>query len=80
MTNADTPYLAMHGIMDNPINPFTSRPVFYPDAKDADMHIMYTDRWSLDGNTEKVFTNTIWYSLSNQNIFDKNNWSEVPVQ
>lgn len=78
MTNADTPYLAMNGIMDNPLNPFTFRPVFYPDAKNSDLHIMYTDIWQLDGNTEKQFSYTIWYSLSNQNIFDKNNWSEAP--
>ena len=77
MTNADTPYLAMDGIIDNPVNPFTSNPVFMPDAKNAEkLYIMYTDNWSLEGNTDKVFTNTIWYSLRGQNVFDRNNWSE----
>ena len=77
MTNADTPYLAMNGIIDNPVNPFTLNPMFRPDAKNADkLYIMYTDNWSLEGNTENVFTNTIWYSLRGQNVFDRNNWSE----
>jgi hypothetical protein len=48
-----------------------------PDAKNAEkLYIMYTDNWSLEGNTDKVFTNTIWYSLRGQNVFDRNNWSE----
>ncbi len=77
MTNADTPYLAMHGIFDDPVNPFTSNPIFRPDAKNADkQYVMYTDNWSLDGSTDKVFTETLWYSMKGQDIFDTNNWSE----
>ena len=77
MTNADTPYLAMHGIFNDPVNPFTSNPIFRPDAKNADkQYVMYTDNWSLDGSTDKVFTETLWYSMKGQDIFDTNNWSE----
>lgn len=77
MTNADTPYLAMDGLLDDPVNPFISRPVFQPDAKCVEkLYIMYTDNWSLEGNTDNVFTDTLWYSLSGQNVFDRNNWHE----
>jgi len=77
MTNADTPYLAMDGLLDDPVNPFISRPVFQPDAKYVEkLYIMYTDNWSLEGNTDNVFTDTLWYSFSGQNIFDRNNWHE----
>ncbi len=77
MTNADTPYLAMDGLLDDPVNPFISRPVFQPDAKYVEkLYIMYTDNWSLEGNTDNVFTDTLWYSLSGQNVFDRNNWHE----
>lgn len=77
MTNADTPYLAMDGLLDDPVNPFISRPVFQPDAKYVKkLYIMYTDNWSLEGNTDNVFTDTLWYSLSGQNVFDRNNWHE----
>ena len=77
MTNADTPYLAMHGLFDDPVNPFTSNPIFRPDAKNADrQYVMYTDNWSLDGSTDKVFTETLWYSMRGQDIFDTDNWSE----
>ena len=77
MTNADTPYLAMDGLLDDPVNPFISRPVFQPDAKYVEkLYVMYTDNWSLEGNTDNVFTDTLWYSLSGQNVFDRNNWHE----
>ena len=77
MTNADTPYMAMDGLLDDPVNPFISRPVFQPDAKYVEkLYIMYTDNWSLEGNTDNVFTDTLWYSLSGQNVFDRNNWHE----
>ena len=76
MTNADTPTLAMTGILDNPLNPFTNNPIYQPEAKDDPMYILYTDNWSPESNSGNVFTDTQWYSLSNQNVFDKNNWKK----
>jgi hypothetical protein len=77
MTNADTPYLAMQGLLENPLNPFTKRPIFREEAKNADkLFIMYTDEWDLARDSGNVFTNTIWYSLRGQDIFDKNNWAQ----
>ena len=77
MTNADTPYLAMQGLLENPLNPFTKRPIFREDAKNADkLYIMYTDEWDLARDSGNVFTNTIWYSLRGQDIFNKNNWAQ----
>ena len=76
MTNADTPYLAMNNIIDYPLNPFTLRPVFCPEAKEAEkMYIMYTETWSPD-DIEKIRNNTIWYSVTDQNIFDNKNWQK----
>ena len=79
MTNADTPTLAMTGLFDNPVNPFTSTPIYQPQAKDGKMYILYTDNWSPESNAGNVFTNTRWYSLSNQDIFDRSNWKEDEV-
>ncbi len=79
MTNADTPTLAMTGLFDNPVNPFTNTPIYQPQAKDGKMYILYTDNWSPESNSGNVFTNTRWYSLSNQDIFDRSNWKEDEV-
>ena len=77
MTNADTPYLAMEGLIDDPVNPFTHNPIYQPDAKNADkLYIMYTDRWDLQKDAGNIFTDTIWYSLTNQDIFVMDNWHQ----
>ena len=81
MTNADTPYLAMNGLFENPLNPFTKRPIFQQEAKDADkMYVLYTDNWSAESNSGNTFTNSIWFSLSNQNVLDKANWKKEEKQ
>jgi len=76
MTNADTPTLAMTGLLDNPLNPFTKNPIYQPDAKQEKMYILYTDNWSPESNSGNVFTDAQWYSLTGGNVFDKNNWKK----
>ena len=76
MTNADTPTLAMQGLIDNPLNPYTGNPIFQPDAKDGIMYVLYTDNWSAESNTGNTFTNSIWYTVSNKDVLDKNNWKK----
>jgi len=73
MTNADTPYLAMNGLLDNPLSPFTGRALFQPEQKEADkLYVMYSENWSPDD----IYQSRIWYSLSNQNVLDKSNWQK----
>ncbi|MBR5973666.1 MAG: membrane protein insertase YidC [Clostridiales bacterium] len=76
MTNADTPTLAMEGLFDDPVNPFTGNPIFQPDAKDQPMYVLYTDNWSAESNSGNTFTNSIWFTVVNQNVLDKNNWKK----
>ena len=76
MTNADTPYLAMNGLIDDPVNPFTGNPMFRPEEKDKKMYIMYTDKWELTDNSGSTFTDTIWYSLNGPDIFKKEYWMQ----
>lgn len=77
MTNADTPYLATNGLMDNPLNPFTNNPIYQPESKYAEkQYILYTDNWSPNDNTGNKFTDTIWFSLSNQDVLNKDNWEK----
>ena len=77
MTNADTPYLALSGIADDPVSPFTGNPLFRPYEKDAEkIYVLYSDHWSPGDNSGNVYTDITWYSLSNQNLLDKNNWQK----
>ena len=78
MTNADTPSLAMEGLLDSPVNPFTKKPINRPEEKEKDsMLVMYTDNWSVEFNNGNAFSGCTWFSLRNKNIFEKENWSRA---
>ena len=79
MTNADTPVLALDGLVDEPVNPFTGNPISDA-AKAAEEHrVFYTDisdPWDNDGNT---FLPDRWYALKGQDIFDLSAWSSLGI-
>ncbi len=77
MTNADTPYLALNGIVDDPLSPFTGNPLFRQYEKDAEkIYVLYSDNWSPYSNSGNTYTDITWYSLSHQNLFTKDNWQK----
>lgn len=74
MTNADTPTLALEGVVDNPVNPFTGNPV-NNDAKSSDEHhLLWATEFSIRVNDGNTFLPGNWFSVGN-NIFDHDNWS-----
>ena len=84
MTVADVPSVALEGIVNNPINPYTGNPI---DAamKDGNLYVSYSDApdeklWNPDlnqGNTFYYDKDCIWFSVINGNIFDEKNWIKV---
>ena len=84
MTNADVPTVATKGIINNPVNPYTGKPI-NSDLKYSDLYIGYSltfDRrlWNPDVNTGNTFfydQNFAWYKLINENVFIRENWVKV---
>lgn len=75
MTNADTPILAMDGIINNPINPYLDRII-----SDVDKNIKEIDLYSNSKGWDAknylddfIFTN-YRFSCHTIDIFDKDNW------
>lgn len=58
MTNADVPLLAMEGLIDNPVNPFTSNPITDENKKQPFQY---------------VFDDQIWLTV-HDDVNDINNW------
>ncbi len=76
MTNADVPTLAVQGIMEHPVNPFTGREI-NTDAKEAEeMHVQYPEEWSTTVNNGSTFLPGTWYSV-HDDVTDLNNWAEL---
>ena len=74
MTNADVPSLALEGIVDSPVNPFTGNPINM-DSKNGDQIIYISGSGSVltNNGTQFVEADRRWFTV-HDNIFDKNNW------
>lgn len=73
MTNADVPTMLTHGIIDNPVNPFTGNPI-NSDAKTNDgVYILISDGWGINANNGSVFFAGDWVNVSDD-MRIKSNW------
>jgi hypothetical protein len=78
MTNADVPTLALDGLIDNPINPFTGNEIT-SEAKNNTMYITMSYNWSLQekGDTTYDTEEYRWLKFNGTNIFDESNYELV---
>ena len=79
MTNADTPTLAMQGLIDHPINPATGNEVNSRPKEEGDLIVFHTTRWGINENNGNTFMDdpeNRWFRI-HDNIYDLNNWTEI---
>ena len=79
MTNADTPTIALEGIVENPVNPYTGNPINSEEKYAHDQ--MVTTSWHhnvIDNHRGTVFEtgDGYWYSV-HDNIFERDNWTLI---
>ena len=80
MTNADVPYLAMNGLIDNPVNPNTGNPISMDPKFNEKVLITTTEDWEVNKLGDKCYLdtkNTYWYAVNND-IFTMENWKIIP--
>ena len=73
MTNADTPTMAMTGLLENPVNPATGSPVFGDYKSEGEQHVVDTE-YRIVFNNGNTFTAGNWYAVRSD-IRDVENWS-----
>ena len=73
MTNADTPTLAMAGMVENPVNPFTGKPINSDPKLSGPQSVFCSHIWDTAQNGTNTFLPGLWYTVQD-NIFDLNNW------
>lgn len=79
MTNADVPYLATQGVIDNPVNPFTGNTISMS-AKDEPIYAVFSTHYNTliyHDNRFDVSDGT-WFNVINHDMLDPANW--VPVE
>ncbi len=75
MTNANTPYFAVNGIIDNPVNPFTNAQIIR-NTDNEEQLIYNSHQFSVVLNNGTTFKdpNGQWLTV-HDNIWDDDNWS-----
>ena len=77
MTNADTPFLALDGVIADPVNPFTGNPIT-PKDKSGDQLVYVSHKWNTITNHGTQFKDPDGYwVLVHDNIWDDDNWSRL---
>ena len=80
MTNADTPAIAFKGIVDNPINPYTNKPLVLSDKENG--VLITTDDIIMvhHSKSNNIFTvdKNKWFRVKD-NIFKDENWTKEEV-
>ena len=73
MTNADMPLIALGGVTEDPVNPFTGNPLTSDEKTAHEQFIMTYHEWSASSNNGNTFTPATWASVKD-NIWDRDNW------
>ncbi len=77
MTNADTPTLALDGLTEAPVNPFTGKPISDAAKNAEEHHIFNTSYNSPKDNDGNTLLPGDWYALEGQDIFDLDAWRSL---
>ena len=76
MTNADTPTLALEGLVDNPVNPFTGNTIGNSEKTAHEQYVFYSWIWDLTKNNGNVFMPGDWYAVHGD-TWNADNWRLV---
>ena len=73
MTNADTPSLAVSGVIKDPVNPFTGNPIDSKLKTTGPQKILLSDNYMPSINNGNVFIKDSWFTVKND-PHDYKNW------
>ena len=74
MTNADTPLLAMEGLIENPVNPFTGKALTNEAKYDGAQHVIFSSKWDVRENNGNTFEAGRWFAVDGD-VRDRDSWT-----
>ena len=66
-----------HPLMEEPVNPFTGNPIDDTAKKEGKLYITTAENYDQNPGNTIDMTGGVWYTLTGEDIFDKNNWKKV---
>ena len=79
MTNADTPLLALDGLVENPVNPFTGKALSDAQKHLPEQQVAHEANVRPYSNNGTTYKGLEWYANKN-NIFDLSDWRYVGAE
>ncbi len=76
MTNADTPTIAFSGLIENPVNPFTGKPITDEMKYAPEQHATYSYNWNVAKNNGVAFLPCKWFSV-HDDVRVGENWEYI---
>ena len=73
MTNADTCPMAVEGVIDNPVNPFTGNPLDGHEKFEDVNRVFISGNWDIQYNNGNTFIPDSWYGVTGS-PYDLDNW------
>ena len=73
MTNADVPSIAAGDIIQDPVNPFTGKPIDTKEKTAHDQFVILSRDWTVDSNNGNVFNASEWAAVTND-IWKRSDW------
>ena len=79
MTNADVPTIAMEGLISDPVNPFTGKPVNNQYKSDIN-YVTFSHLSSVGRDKGTVFDPAYWFAVTpgGDTLFDPDRWTVIP--
>ena len=77
MTISDVPTLAMDGLINNPVNPFTGNKINSDYKNNNPVYVFGSNKWDVNENNGNQFIPGPWYKVNKRNVKDKHNWKKA---
>ena len=74
MTDADVPVLAMDGVVQDPVNPFTGKAITSEEKLAHEQFIPQSRIWNVEENNGNTFLPSYWASVKG-NPWELDNWT-----
>ena len=76
MTNADVSLIALEGIIEDPVNPFTGNKLTDSAKYLDEQYIVVSEDWDVSKNNGNTYNPCQWYKVSDD-IWNKDNWEFI---
>ena len=78
MTNADVPACLVKDLFDNPVNPFTGKPISSAPKTEETLEVTTSYDWEIEKHDGYTFLPATWYTVK-EDVLDADDWTLLGV-